>query len=80
MIVREILKDPEMDFDFFNDFQDTSRWLMGLHLCDAITVPDHDIRRAAEATIVLRRRYKEWEKNFNFAENYGKTGKASRDI
>lgn len=51
MIVREILKDPKLleNFDFFNDYDDTARWLRGLATTDA-----------AQRAFELRARHQTW--------------------
>lgn len=56
MIVRDVLNDPEQQFDFFNDYKDTINWLSRM----IIVGDDQETDQAFDAIRILKRRYAEW--------------------
>lgn len=59
MIVRDVLKHPELidNFDWYNDGDDTIRWLMGVSMASISRVPDEAATDLAEKMRIKSRIY-----------------------
>ena len=66
MIDRQVLHNPNKDFDFFNDFKDTRSWLKKMSVLE-IKMEKKFVRTAID---VLESRYEDYKKNHPI---FGKT-------